>query len=682
MNCHEVGGDRAGTASDLRRPCTPLVLASERGCFDWPLPAWCDHPVSRSRRLAPALCAGSLLLGLGLAGCTPAQPTDSAPDAAASLAAALRQGRFATVPLVPGQSAKQARGAWRAITAGLDVGAKLQTTVTRVRESPNGRTAEATLATTYRLAGADRPWVVRSATTLRHGRDDRWRVRFDPSLLAPTLVAGERLVQRTTPAKRADIVGSGGTRLVTDRPVLRFGIDKTQGTTAQQLASARRLARLVGVDVPGFVTAVKRAGPEQFVEAIVLRTADAGQRLLRSAGGLNAVGVVADTLPLAPTREFARPLLGTVGPVTAEIVKASQGFYRAGDDAGLSGLEARYDEQLRGTPGVAVDVVPAKGPPREVFSTAPVRGEPLRLTLDRRLQSVAERALAGVGPASAVVAIRPSTGDLLAVASGPGSNGYSTATVGQYAPGSTFKVVSSLALLRAGKTPGSSVSCPTSVVVNGKRFTNYSDYPPGANGQITLTQAVANSCNTAFVGQRNTVSQADLAQAAAALGLGVDHDLGFPVYLGSVPGSETRTGHAASMIGQAQVQASPLAMAVVAASVKRGATVVPRLVTGVKAPASGASKPVTRTEGAKLRTLMRAVVTQGSGSLLAGLPGPPALAKTGTAEFGDRTPLQTHAWMLGIHGDLAVAVFVDLGDSGSGTAGPILAQVLRQAGRS
>jgi cell division protein FtsI/penicillin-binding protein 2 len=79
--------------------------------------------------------------------------------------------------------------------------------------------------------------------------------------------------------------------------------------------------------------------------------------------------------------------------------------------------------------------------------------------------------------------------------------------------------------------------------------------------------------------------------------------------------------------------------------------------------------------------LMRGVVTSGSGSFLAALPGPPVVAKTGTAEFGTAEPLQTHAWMIAAQGDLAVAVFVDVGESGSQTAGPVLERFLRAAGR-
>ena len=107
--------------------------------------------------------------------------------------------------------------------------------------------------------------------------------------------------------------------------------------------------------------------------------------------------------------------------------------------------------------------------------------------------------------------------------------------MGRYAPGSTFKVVSSLALLRAGLDAVDAGGLPDHRVVDGKRFKNYSDYPAVGLGRIPLSTAVANSCNTAFIGERDKARQPDLADAAASLGLGVDHDLGFPAYFGSVP---------------------------------------------------------------------------------------------------------------------------------------------------
>ena len=74
---------------------------------------------------------------------------------------------------------------------------------------------------------------------------------------------------------------------------------------------------------------------------------------------------------------------------------------------------------------------------------------------------------------------------------------------------------------------------------------------------------------------------------------------------------------------------------------------------------------------------MRGVVEQGSGRFLADVPGEPVLAKSGTAEFGDAGALKEHAWMIAIQGDLAVAVFVEEGEGGATTAGPLLEAFLR-----
>ena len=138
------------------------------------------------------------------------------------------------------------------------------------------------------------------------------------------------------------------------------------------------------------------------------------------------------------------------------------------------------------------------------------------------------------------MAIRPSDGAILAAANGAGTGGYNLATYGQAAPGSTFKTVSSLALLRAGLKPSTVVPCTRRIVVDGKPFENYDDYPSSGIGDIALRTAVANSCNTAFISQAGKVSDGAVADAAASLGLGVDHDLGFPAFLGSRARAEVR----------------------------------------------------------------------------------------------------------------------------------------------
>lgn len=634
---------------------------------------------SRRARVAVVL---TLVLVAG--GCGFFDKGADAREAAEKLATALQKGDVDKVAFTDTSATKQ----YAVVTKPL---ADHPTTVSVAQVTRSGDTATVTLDWAVDVDG--HPWKHRTTAKLLE-RDGAWQVAWKPSIVEKSLAAGETFQVSRVKAERGSILGRDDQPIVVPRPVIRFGIDRSQVAPATAPDSAQRLARLLGIDAPAYVTQVTKSGPKAFVQAIVLRRNAVPDDLLSRVGAIPGARGISDHLPLAPTREFAAAILGTVGPATKEIIDKSDGRLRVGDDAGLSGLQLRYDEQLGGTPGIRVSAVPAKakageqsGEPRTLFEVEPTRGQDLHLTLDPRLQERADALLAGVGPASAVVAVQPSTGAILAAASGPGSKGQNTATFGQYAPGSTFKVVSALALLRSGLTPSSPVSCTPTIVVDGKKFKNYSDYPAGRLGRISLRDALANSCNTGFISQHDRLKGADLADAAAALGVGVDHDLGFPAYFGQVPPPESETEGAADMIGQGKVLASPMAMAAVVASVSSGATVVPQLVAAVgddqpDAPSASPAQPLTSGEAERLRAMMRAVVTEGSGVGLQPVQPPPVIAKTGTAEYGSRTgagPLPTHAWMIAAQGDLAVAVFVATGESGSRTAGPILRSFLEAA---
>ncbi|WP_296606783.1 penicillin-binding transpeptidase domain-containing protein, partial [Nocardioides sp.] len=162
-----------------------------------------------------------------------------------------------------------------------------------------------------------------------------------------------------------------------------------------------------------------------------------------------------------------------------------------------------------------------------------------------------------------------------------------------------------------------------SIVVDGKRFENYDDYPSGALGRIPLRTAIANSCNTAVISQAGRLKDGDLAAAAASLGLGIDHDLGFPAYFGSVEPPASETEAAADLIGQGTVLASPMAMATVIASIQAGHTVVPRMIDSVDVSVPEEADPLSKREAGQLREMLRAVVTSGSGVGLLDVPGPP-----------------------------------------------------------
>ena len=540
--------------------------------------------------------------------------------------------------------------------------------------SESDDTATATLGWTWPVG--EQEWSYSSEATLTPV-DDAWQVEWQPSVVEPSLRAGGTLERTTITPERGRIIGAGGQPIVTDRPVTRFGIDRSAVRAPRAVASARELARLLDIDVASYVERVKASGDQAFVEALVYRREDIPAEVGRGYRQIPGALAVKDTLPLAPTREFAAPILGTVGEPTAEMIEEDPDRYQVGQQVGLSGLQLRYDEQLVGTPGVVISRVSSDGKETELFREDATPGRPLRLTLDLRLQQAAEQVLADVGPASALVAIRPSTGAILAAANGPGTDGYNMATFGQFPPGSTFKTVSTLALLRARLGPDSPLPCTASVVVDGKRFENYDDYPLGGLGRIPLRTALANSCNTAFIAARDRLERRSLADAAASLGMGVDHDLGFPAYFGSVPPPQGETEAAADMIGQGKVLASPMTMATVIASVQAGRTVLPQLVRDHDVQPADVPE-LSREEAERLRGLLRGVVTSGSGAQLADVPGPPVIAKTGTAEYvAEGGALRTHAWMIAAQGDLAVAVFVHDGPSGSSTAGPLLEAFLR-----
>lgn len=630
-----------------------------------------------------ALGVITTLLGMSLAGCSVGSPPKpSEPNtAAAGLAAGLAQGELSTVVFDGATPADATTFVKTAVGDLKDV--KRTVTVAKVAKTQgNDKKATASLTFTWDVDDSDKDWVYSTDAGLTLAADKTWHVTWSPALLAPGLTATERLTRAPTLAKRADIVGAGNTPLMTERAVFQIGIDKGRVNAGQAASSASALATLLGIDPTAYVKAVSSAGAKAFVIARTLRADDPlatsrADAIAAIPGGVRIPGKSV----VGPSPTFARGLLGAVGEATGEVVQGSAGKIRPGDVVGLSGLEQRYDAQLRGTEGLKVQAVgtDASGKPsaRDLFSRDPVQGKPLTITLDPQAQDAAESAVGTSTTPTALVAIRPSTGEILAAANGPAANGQPLATTGHAAPGSTFKIVTALALLRAGLAPDAVVSCTPTVVVDGRTFKNYNDYPADKLGQIPLRTAFANSCNTAFLSNNDKVSQTDLASAAASLGIGVDLDLGFPTFLGSVPDQGQGTEHAASMIGQARIEVAPMDMATVVASVMKGSVVRAKLLTDNPAAAGFPTppKPLQPAEAQALQAMMGAVVSEGSGRVLADVG--VTLAKTGTAEYGTQTPLRTHAWMVAGRGDLAVVAYVEDGVSGSQSAAPLVKAFLQ-----
>jgi hypothetical protein len=350
--------------------------------------------------------------------------------------------------------------------------------------------------------------------------------------------------------------------------------------------------------------------------------------------------------PSAPVAGDGRPLPGdsSAQPYLAEL---SDRF--GGDD---------------GEPGQAVEVRnPGRSAQRlKVFGGGGAK--PVRTTLDRRLQAAADRA---VGSAqAALVAVRPSTGEVLAVADRlPGTT---SAFHGLYPPGSTFKVITAADVLNGGMTPGTPVDCPSVTVAAQRTIHNDGDF---ALGTVPLGKAFADSCNTTFAKLGVSAGGPRLKDAAGAFGFGTHFDPGVQAYSGDFPASASGNALAEASIGQTGVQASPLAMAVVAAAVADGTCRFPRLVPE-RLLRLGRPNPLPAPVVAGLRSMMGEVTTQGTAAH-AGLPAG-TRGKTGTAEHPGGG--KAHSWFIGYRGDLAFAAFVLDGGEGGQVAAPMAARFL------
>jgi cell division protein FtsI/penicillin-binding protein 2 len=498
-----------------------------------------------------------------------------------------------------------------------------------------------------------------------------WLVDWTQAVVHPQVGEGERLVTVRQTGARGEVLDLAGEPIVGLRPVVVIGI--TPGATTDRGATARQVAGLVGVDADSLAERVEGAGADALVSVVTLRK-EAFDAVAGSLEGIPGVVLEETELPLAPSRDFARALLGSAGPATQEIADASGGTISVGDTVGLSGLQAAQDDVLGGQPGLSVRVDrTANDLPATVLKEFPaVDGTDVTITLDARLQVAAEEALAAAPGPAALVAIRPSNGDILAVANGPaGADGFNRAMVGRYPPGSTFKVASTFAFLQAGLTPETIVPCPATIVA-GKEFRNAGGF---VLGDVPFRTDFARSCNTAFVSQYDDITSQQLADAASSLGFR-PLDLGVPVLSGTVPVTDSDAEHASDLIGQGKVEASPLVVALMSASVAAGRSIEPRLLVDPASPEPAAAPELPVEAITDLRELMRAVVTEGTGEAVANVPGGEVHGKSGTAEYGTESPPATHAWFTGYQGDVAFAVLVEGGSSGGGVAAPLAASFL------
>lgn len=375
---------------------------------------------------------------------------------------------------------------------------------------------------------------------------------------------------------------------------------------------------------------------------------------------------------------------------------------------GTTGLEREYDRYLKGDYGTEPLLV------RLRLRTA--RGANLGTNLDARVQKVARDQL--IGRTGAIVALDPSTGRVLAMASSPGydldrvdtdfarirtAEGaplLNRATAGRYAPGSTFKVVTTVAALESdlGYTPTSEFDDTGRLPASGRPITNFGGE---VFGRHTLTEALTFSINTTFARLGQVLGAGALGDTMEAFGFGTRPDIDLPPsevlpsgrYRGAtlLPNTEQGADVARIAIGQERLAVTPLQMAMVVAAIGNGCTMM-RPYIGDRAIDRGGqivfqnrpteeSQPCSPETAAQVTQMMKNVVREGTGTAAA-LAGLEVAGKTGTAETGANG--LNNAWFIGFAPAddpvVAVAVVVE-GTTGTGgvEAAPIARQVMQTA---
>ncbi|WP_329251385.1 penicillin-binding transpeptidase domain-containing protein [Streptomyces sp. NBC_01478] len=345
----------------------------------------------------------------------------------------------------------------------------------------------------------------------------------------------------------------------------------------------------------------------------------------------------------------------------------------------LDELRARYGDKAGGTPGIELAIKHAVADSADTALLTLEKGKAgkVRTTLRASAQAAAEKAVTKYSESS-IVALQPSTGQVLAIANNR-NDGFNAAFLGQLAPGSTMKIISAATLIDNGiTTMNGPAPCTPDAVWQSQTFHNLAGLKPDEGA--TLADSFARSCNTAFVKFADSVKVDSLTKEAEdRFGLGRDNwKTGIPSFDGSVPASGG-PDTAANLIGQGQVQLSPLNMASVTATAKTGTFRQPVLVAqSLDDRQLATAKGLSASTSAQLRAMMYRTATSGTAAgIMSGL-GANIGAKTGSAEVDGQA--KSNSWFTGYRGDVAAAAMTQDGGHGIDAAGPIVRAVLAASG--
>ncbi|SRX95865.1 putative penicillin-binding lipoprotein [Mycobacterium tuberculosis H37Rv] [Mycobacterium shimoidei] len=563
---------------------------------------------------------------VALQGCTP-RPDGPAPAAERFFAALSNGDTAAAADLSDNPS--EAREALNAAWAGLQA-THLDTEILGAKYTEDAGTVA--YRYTWHLP-KDRTWTYDGQ--LKMVRDDgQWQVRWSNSGLHPRLGEHQSFALRADPPRRASVIDAGGTDVLVPGYLYHYTLDATRAGN-QLIHTARAVVDVLHpfddtLNDPQLL-AERASSSAKPLDLITLRVED-NNNVAPALGQLPGV-VITPQAELLPTDEHFAPA------VMSEVKKA-------------------VVDQLDGQPGWRVVSVNQNNVDVAVLhEVEPSPAPSISISLDRAVQNAAQRAVDNQTRQAMIVVIKPSTGEILAVAQNAAADlGGPIATTGLYPPGSTFKMVTAgAAIERDMATPNTLLGCPGEMDIGHRTIPNYGGFDLGV---VPMSRAFASSCNTTFAELASRMPPRALNQAAAQYGIGLDYEIdGLPTVTGAVPPTVDVAERTEDGFGQGKVLASPFGMAMVAATVAAGKTPVPKLIEGRPTTTTGNATPISAKMLDGLRPMMRLVVTNGTGTDIAGCGA--VFGKTGEAEF----PGGSHSWFAGYRGDMAFASLIVGGGS-------------------
>lgn len=477
----------------------------------------------------------------------------------------------------------------------------------------------------------------------------------------------------------------------------------------------RRVATLVTIMFFALLCAVTVV---QFVKAPEFRNDARNARTIYQEYGSHRGPIIVDGTPIVTSEPVDDNYKYLRTYAQADMYSHLTGYFSVAFNS-ATGLERTENDVLGGTSdSLAFERI------KNLFKGNEDQGGGVELTIDPVLQQRARELLGD--QRGAIVAIEPESGRILAMVSTPSfdpnaiashdtqaaRDAYSALSDDEnkplinraiggdlYAPGSVFKLVTASAMLEDGLNPDDLIEAPTEYSPPG---TSHIIRNPGqvacgdGSGEVTLTVAIAQSCNTPFAIAAGDLGADALREQAEKFGFGQPLNIPLPVTQSVFPEPDSQSSLALTGFGQWDVRVTPLEMAMVTSAIANdGSLMTPYLVERELSPdlsvvnttsPSEFSEPISSETAAELTEMMVEVVNSGTGRAAA-LPGVQVAGKTGTAEVS--ADVAQHAWFVGFapadNPDVAIAVILENGGDlgfdayGSVNAAPIAQQLFEVA---